>query len=450
MPLTNSTLGSIVFEGLSLSAVNVSVFLSLMGLRDYIAANLDEPNCVFNVPPAPAPAPEAPPLPPPQWEPVSDDEEENDDDDLESADEANTDTEDAVAAAGPAADPHGARAGARSSATPVYDGPTLRPRPGRAAGTYQNTYTPRRPRRTAPTDDAGPALRRRRPSDPVVPGPPPPTPQQRVRRPAPAPMAAPPPPAPAPLAPAPPPPAPPPAAADAGGVEEMPLEELLGLKGPLVHLAENVCWFILFNSIVMFCGAFLPYIIGVGAVQAASLGSEVVTELLASRWPAVELSSAAGALAGPLPSWLTGNLSADGSISPNDIAGFAALITLPAFANGSVSALLSVINVIEGPGVSSVTDRILHILIGYGCTVTATGFVLVRGRDGTDGMGRDGTGRDGTGRGRAGRDGMGRVTYTWRNLCMRAHIHSRSPSESGGAGAPSRPWSRTSAISPPF
>ena len=228
------------------------------------------------------------------------------------------------------------------------------------------------------------------------------------------------------------------------------MEELLGLKGPLVHLAENVCWFILFNSIVMFCGAFLPYIIGVGAVQAASLGSEVVTELLASRWPAVELSSAAGALAGPLPSWLTGNLSADGSISPNDIAGFAALITLPAFANGSVSALLSVINVIEGPGVSSVTDRILHILIGYGCTVTATGFVLVRGRDGTDGMGRDGTGRDGTGRGRAGRDGMGRVTYTWRNLCMRAHIHSRSPSESGGAGAPSRPWSRTSAISPPF
>ena len=44
-----STMATACFEGLTLSALNVALFLSLMGLRDYMIANVDVPNnLMFN------------------------------------------------------------------------------------------------------------------------------------------------------------------------------------------------------------------------------------------------------------------------------------------------------------------------------------------------------------------------------------------------------------------
>ena len=55
--------------------------------------------------------------------------------------------------------------------------------------------------------------------------------------------------------------------ANDGFREDLTLEELLGLRGPLVHLAESVLWFILFNGITLLGGVFMPFKLGLGLVQ---------------------------------------------------------------------------------------------------------------------------------------------------------------------------------------
>ena len=44
------TLFTACFEGLSLAAINVGLFLCLMGLREYMAANFDDINALLRVP----------------------------------------------------------------------------------------------------------------------------------------------------------------------------------------------------------------------------------------------------------------------------------------------------------------------------------------------------------------------------------------------------------------
>jgi len=48
--MDHRTLFTACFEGLSLAAINVGLFLCLMGLREYMAANFDDINALLRVP----------------------------------------------------------------------------------------------------------------------------------------------------------------------------------------------------------------------------------------------------------------------------------------------------------------------------------------------------------------------------------------------------------------
>jgi len=47
-----------------------------------------------------------------------------------------------------------------------------------------------------------------------------------------------------------------------GAPEDVSFEELIGLKGPIMNLFENIFWVLLFNAVFLGCFAFLPFITG--------------------------------------------------------------------------------------------------------------------------------------------------------------------------------------------
>ncbi len=48
--------------------------------------------------------------------------------------------------------------------------------------------------------------------------------------------------------------------------QDITISELLGLKGPLINMIETVCWFILFNTLILTVFGFFPILCGkVGA-----------------------------------------------------------------------------------------------------------------------------------------------------------------------------------------
>jgi hypothetical protein len=322
------TLGTACFEGLSLAAVNVAVFLSLMSLRDVMVVGADEAARADN---------------------------EDEDDEVEADQDGAPPRQNAVQVVPPALPPHqpvvedheADEDGLPPFEPPLDAGPAvgggyaLRPR-GPAGG---------RVAAVAAVDPAPGPVRRRRV------GPPPPAvapPPEDVPAPEPAPAA----PAPAPVQ---------PAAddadplGDAGGNEDMSLEELLGLRGPLIQLAENVTWFVLFNGLVLVAAAFAPYMLG----RAVVLGGTRAAQLLAQAVDAAPGSVLAA-----------GNLSAAAALGASWAAGLAQ--RMPAAAMLSSAPLPRLVAAIEQGATTALADRLAFMAVGYVTAMTIVGLVLVR------------------------------------------------------------------------